>query len=127
MTRLNQYSINDVLATDITTQAQVLYKYLAEGTPHEQIESSVPELTEHLGWNSWQIVKFYGFGKKDKAQYSHFTFEEIKAQLEHLDTRKIADYHLENIIKEEEGKDLFEKIKTKVAQLQIRKEFLSNQ
>lgn len=131
MDKLNQSAINDVLKTDPTIRAEVLFKFLVEGKSHRQIEREKPELITNDGWSSWKIVQFFGFGDSDKGRFSKLNFQNLISQLQDVDLNDFAEYHLENDIHDNDkynndGTDIFRNIKSRVGQAKLRKRVLAN-
>ena len=134
MDKLNQSAINDVLNTDPTVRAEVLYKFLVQGISHRQIEKQKPELIKNHGWSSWKITQFFGFINSDKGRFSKLNFENLALQIRNIDLNDAAEYHLENDIlkennnepNENEGTDILRELKTRVGQAKLRKKILKN-
>jgi len=134
MDKLNQSAINDVLNTDPTVRAEVLYKFLVQGISHRQIEKQKPELIKNHGWSSWKITQFFGFGDSDKGQFSKLNFQNLSSQIQGIDLNDVAEYHLENDTTKEdtneandnEGTDILRELKTRVGQSKLRKKILKN-
>ena len=131
MDKLNQSAINDVLQTDPTVRAEVLFKFLVEGKSHRKIEREKPELIANDGWSSWKIVQFFGFGDSDKGRFSRLNFQGVISQLQGVDLNDFAEYHLENDIQnndrnDNDGTDILLNIKSRVGQAKLRKRVLAN-
>ena len=134
MDKLNQSAINDVLNTDPTVRAEVLYKFLVQGISHRQIEKQKPELIKNHGWSSWKITQFFGFGNSDKGQFSKLSFQNLSSQIQDINLTDVAEYHLENdTINEDtnesndnEGTDILRELKTRVGQSKLRNKILKN-
>lgn len=131
MDKLNQSAINDVLKTNPTLRAEILFKFLVEGKSHRKIEKEKTELITNDGWSSWKIVQFFGFGDNDKGRFSRLLFQNIISQLQNIDLNDLAEYHLENENlendkNENDGTDILRNIKSRIGQVKLRKQVLSN-
>lgn len=135
MAKLDQRRINFVKALPIDVRARVLYEFLKKGTSNRDIESAVDTLKEEDGWQSWSVIHFYGFDKFSKKKYPSLTMKVLKERLGELNDDDLEELHSSSEIKdkttnismnENDGKDVFRKIKTRQGQYKLRKLLIHN-
>ena len=119
--KLDQKKIKLVKKLSIDEQAKMIYEFLRNGTVNEQTQS---------------VIEFYGIHANQKAQYPDLTLEEVKKGLQQFNETELEELHSEDeeqlekigyiMMNENDGKDVFRTIKTRVGQHKLRKILLQN-
>ena len=127
-----------VKSISVEVRAKVLYEFLKKGTSMREIGRKILNITKIDGWNSWSIIHFYGFDKKDKGLYRNLAYKKLIEQLATLNENEIEQFYLsdetlEDIITEynlnlmdSDDTDVFRNIKARKDQHKFREQLLEN-
>jgi integrase len=119
--KLDQKKNKSIKKLSIDERAKVIYEFLCNGTIDEETRS---------------VIEFYGIHDNQKAQFPDVTPEKIIEVLKEFNEKELEELNSENeeqfekiyhvIMNENDGKDVFRTIKTRVGQYKLRKILLQN-
>jgi integrase len=119
--KLDQKKSKSIKKLSIDERAKVIYEFLRNGTVDEEARS---------------VIEFYGVHTNHKVQFPDVTLEKIVDGLQEFNERELEELNSENeeqfekiyhvMMNENDGKDVFRIIKTRVGQHKLRKILLQN-